>query len=76
MHLFDNFSKDVSIRCLSCLFLTKIKISISLSDFSEPFIKEPNQTVDDLLRAGVQKFGERIMVGRFARFDAKEDLIL
>ena len=42
----------------------------------QPFIKEPNQTVDDLLRAGVQKFGERIVVGRFARFDAKEDLIL
>lgn len=40
---------------------------------AQPFIKEPDQTVGDLLRSGIQKFGERIEIGRFARFDIKED---
>lgn len=42
----------------------------------QPFIKEPNQTVGDLVRSNTQKFGERIEVGRFARFDARDNLSL
>lgn len=37
----------------------------------QPFIKEPSQTVGDLIRRGGQKFGERIEVANFCRFDAK-----
>jgi len=39
----------------------------------QPFIKEPNQTVGDLIRLGIQKFGERIEIGGFSRFDARSD---
>ncbi len=33
----------------------------------QPFIKEPGQTVADVIKAQVQKFGERIEVVRFVR---------
>ena len=35
---------------------------------SQQFVKEPNQTIADLLIAIVQKFGERIEVAKFERF--------
>lgn len=34
---------------------------------AQPFIKDPNQTVNDLIKAATQKFGERIELGRFSR---------
>ena len=34
----------------------------------QPFIKDPERTVRDLLSQAVQKFGERIEISRFARF--------
>ena len=36
----------------------------------QPFIKEPNQTIGELVAANIQKFGERVEISRFARFDA------
>jgi elongation factor Ts len=35
----------------------------------QPYVKDPSQTVKDLIQNFVQKFGERIEVIRFARFD-------
>ena len=35
----------------------------------QPFVKEPSLTVDDLVKSHVQKFGERIEIIRFSRFD-------
>ncbi len=37
----------------------------------QPFIKDDAKTVRDLIAEGVQKFGERIEVTRFARFSAR-----
>lgn len=37
----------------------------------QPFIKEPNQTISELVTASIQKFGERVEISRFARFDAR-----
>lgn len=34
----------------------------------QPFIKNPSQTVDDLIKEKIQKFGERIEVSRFTKF--------
>ncbi|MDO8183874.1 MAG: elongation factor Ts [bacterium] len=34
----------------------------------EPFIKDPAQTVGDLIQTAVQKFGERVELARFIRF--------
>lgn len=34
----------------------------------QPYIKDPEQTVGDLVQGAVQKFGERTELGRFAKF--------
>ncbi|MEX2013578.1 MAG: translation elongation factor Ts [Parcubacteria group bacterium] len=34
----------------------------------QPFIKDPGQKISDLINNTIQKFGERIEVGRFVRF--------
>lgn len=39
---------------------------------AQPFIKDPEQTVGDILRTAVQKFGERVELVKFVRFDAAE----
>ena len=39
----------------------------------QPFIKDPVKTVADLIRDSIQKFGERIEIGRFVRFDLAND---
>ncbi len=36
---------------------------------SQPFIKDPDQTVDGLIRDYISKIGENIQVARFARFE-------
>lgn len=40
----------------------------------QPFIKDPDQTVGELLRAKIAKIGENITVRRFARFERGEGL--
>ena len=37
----------------------------------QPFIKNPDQTINDLINAAVHKFGEKIEVRRFTRFSVK-----
>lgn len=39
---------------------------------NQPFIKNPDQTIQALLDTGVQKFGEKIAVARFKRFKILE----
>lgn len=36
----------------------------------QPFIKDPERTIRDLLSGAVQKFGERIEISRFVRFNS------
>lgn len=35
----------------------------------QPFIKDSSLTIDQLVKNYIQKFGERIVINRFARFD-------
>lgn len=37
----------------------------------QPFIKDPEKTIKDLLDGAVQKFGERVEVSRIARFSTR-----
>ncbi|MEX0919455.1 MAG: elongation factor Ts, partial [Parcubacteria group bacterium] len=37
----------------------------------QPFIKNPSQTIADLINGTIQKFGERTEIGRFERFSIK-----
>jgi elongation factor Ts len=38
----------------------------------QPFIKNPDQKIQDLINGAVQKFGERTEIRRFARFSVSE----
>ncbi|HYC83032.1 MAG TPA: elongation factor Ts [Candidatus Paceibacterota bacterium] len=38
----------------------------------QPFIKDPEMTVSDVVKNNIQKFGERIEITRFVRFDVSE----
>ncbi len=47
------------------------KISSFLGErtlLKQPFVKDPSITIEDLIKAHTQKFGERIEVRRFSRF--------
>jgi elongation factor Ts len=37
---------------------------------AQPFVKDPTQTIADLIKGGIQKFGEKIELIRFERFAA------
>lgn len=38
----------------------------------QPFVKDPSLTVRDLVRQAISRFGENIVIGRFARFEVGE----
>ena len=38
---------------------------------TQPFVKDPNQTVGDVIKGAIQKFGERIEIGTWHRLDAR-----
>jgi elongation factor Ts len=40
----------------------------------QPYVRNPDQTVDELIREHVARLGENIRVRRFARFERGEDL--
>ncbi len=40
---------------------------------NQPFIKNPDMTIQNLIDAAVQKFGEKMAVGRFKRFKVLEN---
>jgi elongation factor Ts len=40
----------------------------------QPFIKDPEKTVDDLLKEKISKIGENLSIRRFARFEVGEGL--
>ena len=39
---------------------------------SQPFIKNPDVTIEGLIQAAIQKFGEKIAVARYTRFAVLE----
>jgi elongation factor Ts len=36
----------------------------------QPFIKNPDQTINDLISSAIQKFGEKVEIVKFVRFSA------
>lgn len=55
--------------------ITEGKLSAYFSGkilLEQPFIKNPEMKVKDLIEAGIQKFGEKIEIARFARFSVSE----
>lgn len=41
---------------------------------AQPFVKDPNQTVAEVIKSAIQKFGERIEIGTWHRLDARADV--
>jgi elongation factor Ts len=35
----------------------------------QPFIKNPDMSIQNLIESAIQKFGEKIQIGKFVRFD-------
>lgn len=42
---------------------------------TQPFVKEPSLTIDALVNQYIQKFGERIDIMRFSRFDSAREIV-
>ncbi|MCX6762489.1 MAG: translation elongation factor Ts [Candidatus Moranbacteria bacterium] len=40
-----------------------------ISFFAQPFVKNPDVTIEDLIKGKIAKIGENIQVGNFARFE-------
>ncbi|MBI5140382.1 MAG: elongation factor Ts [Candidatus Vogelbacteria bacterium] len=70
----DTFTKEVSELDKPEEMKSKIlegKVAAYLSErtlLKQPFVKNPDETVSDLLKNKIQKFGEKIEIRRFARF--------
>ncbi len=71
----DFVSKNPEFRAMADDFAMHIAAMVpaDTAEFLEqPFIKDPEMTISDVIKNNIQKFGERIEVTRFARFDAAE----
>ncbi len=40
---------------------------------SQPFIKDSSKTIEDLVKEQIQKFGERVEISKFSRFNIATD---
>lgn len=58
----ENMRKTIIDNKLNAYFNERVLLD-------QPFVKDQNITVGALVEAAVQKFGERIEISRFARFD-------
>ena len=61
--IFKNLSHEI------CLQISAMNPQSVEELLSQPFIKDPQKTVQDLINETVGKLGENIKVGRFIRFD-------
>ena len=67
--MFQKEIEDKSADLKEKILVGKISSYISeRSLLSQPFIKDSDKTINDLITEAIQKFGERIEIRRFARF--------
>lgn len=63
---FKSLADDLAMHITACAPTTTEEL------LAQEFIKDPSQTVDALIKGLTQKFGERILISRFARFDTSD----
>lgn len=51
------------------MHVTAMEPSDEISLLSQPFVKNPDITVDDLIKEKISKIGENIRIGKFVRFE-------
>jgi len=61
-------AQDLAMQISACEPQTVVEL------LSQPYIKDPNLSVDDLIKQATQKFGERLQVERFVRFSTADNL--
>lgn len=50
------------------------KFCADISLLEQPFVKNPDQTVEDIIRAAIARIGEKISIRRFSRFHVGEGM--
>jgi|APGre2960657423_1045063.scaffolds.fasta_scaffold00663_5 elongation factor Ts len=63
---FVDLAKDIAMQVAA--FSPEDNVAL----LAQQYIKNPEQTITDLITAAIQKFGEKIEVARFSRFSALE----
>jgi len=51
------------------MHITAMEPSDEISLLSQPFVKNPDTTVEDLIKEKIAKIGENIQIGNFVRFE-------
>jgi elongation factor Ts len=68
----DFVAKNEGFKALAddlAMHVTAMKPADVAELLTQPFIKDPALTIDDLVKNHIQKFGERIEIAHFARLD-------
>lgn len=60
---FLNFAKEI------CLQITAMAPKNLKELLSQEYIREPEKTIEDLLKMTIAKFGENIKIGKFERYE-------
>lgn len=63
---FKNLAKDIAMHVAA---MNPVDVAELLT---QPFIKSPDKTIQDLVNGAIQKFGERTEIRRFTRFSVSE----
>ncbi|PIP58371.1 MAG: translation elongation factor Ts [Candidatus Vogelbacteria bacterium CG22_combo_CG10-13_8_21_14_all_37_9] len=63
---FKNLADDLAMHIVACAPTTTEEL------LAQEYIKDPSQTIDALIKGLTQKFGERIIISRFSRFDISD----
>ncbi len=58
---FKDLGNDLAMHIAACVPVDTTEL------LTQPFIKNPSQTVDELIKEKIQKFGERIEISGFTR---------
>lgn len=66
---FQALANDLSMHVAA----SSLKDSDVKALLTEPFVKDPGKTVDEVVKAQISKLGENIVVKRFARFTLGEE---
>lgn len=63
---FRKMADDIALHIAACAPTTVEELLL------QEFVKDPSMTIDTLVKNHIQKFGERIIISRFARLDTSD----
>ncbi len=63
---FKNLAKEISMQ------IAAMKPKDGKELLASPYIRDPKQTIESLVKAGIAKLGENVTIGRFTRMELGE----